>query len=83
MKHGVHPYGEPQPAHGTEPMPRSGGADPTLSEMMSLLLRQMDMMDSLFAQQSDLIAALMSEDEQDDDGEGTGRDMAGKPIRVG
>ena len=75
------PCAEPLPEHGTEPTPPSDGAGPTHSEMMALLMRQADIIERLVCQNQDLIAAMTDQDDEQEE-QGLGVDMAGNPVRV-
>lgn len=80
MTEDVKPSDAPQSELGIEPIKRSAGLDTTLSDLIHLLHRQQDTIQMLVAQNQDLIAMVTNEDEEED--QGLGRDMAGNPIKV-
>ena len=80
MTDDVKPSGAPVSAHGTEPTTPSDGQGPTPSDLWSLLLRQADIIESLVAQNHDLMSMALNDVDEPDEGHGV--DMAGNPIRV-
>lgn len=79
------PCAESLSAPGTEPTPPSDGQGPTLSEIQALLqvvAQQAQTISLLVEHNQELMDRLLHEQEDAEEEEGHGVDMAGKRIRV-
>lgn len=84
------PCDAPVSAHGTEPMPRSDGPGPTLSDVLTALLsvaqainEQTEAIHALAAsneRMADEMMAAFPDDQQGDDAPGV--DLSGNPVKV-